>query len=191
MILKKHLIKESLLLLILLFSIQNIFGQENSYLKKGRPYIVKIFANQKQIVNKGVLYKVTDSSVIVISEIDYYNFKNSLSFKQIEIPIKEIDKIKISRKGYFIKSLGIATATGATLGAIAGFSSSDGQSSNNNIVFLTTQEKAIILGVGGAIAGIVAGSIIGFVKTTIPINKKAFEFKISKAYLEKRSLINE
>ena len=109
---EKYFTKGIILFLILQFPLHNIFGQANTNFKSGYHYIVKIVDYQKKKVSRGALYKVTDSSVIIISEIEYFNFKNNLSFKKTEIAIKEIDKIKISREYHFSTSLGIGIATG-------------------------------------------------------------------------------
>lgn len=151
------------------------------------PYKIKIIDSSKGN-NKGILYSVTDSTLIIISELDYYRFRNNVDFQKTTISFNQIDKIKISKKNHFWRSFGITTIAGATIGTILGYSSGDDHPTKRDMISLTAKEKAFILGTGGTLVGAVTGTIIGLIQIHIPINKQYVSFNRKKDYLAKRSL---
>lgn len=178
------LINISILLSLLSF-FSDIKSQTYS---KNTPYKIKIIDFQKGS-NKGILHSVTDSSLIIISELDYYRFKNNVEFQKTTISFNQIDKIKISKKNHFWRSFGITTIAGATVGTILGYSSGDDQK-GKGLIKLTAKEKAFILGTGGTLVGAVTGTVIGLIQIHIPINKQYISFSRKKEYLAKRSLLH-
>lgn len=176
------LINISILLSLLSF-FSDIKSQTYS---KNTPYKIKIIDFQKGS-NKGILHSVTDSSLIIISELDYYRFKNNVEFQKTTISFNQIDKIKISKKNHFWRSFGITTIAGAAIGAISGYSSGDDK---QGLIAFTAKEKAVITGVGGTIIGALTGTVIGLIQIHIPINKQYISFSRKKEYLAKSSLLH-
>ena len=150
------------------------------------PYKIKVVNNEKENT-KGILYNVTDSTLVLISELDYYRFKNKLDFTKTTISFSQIDKIKISKKKHFWRSFGITTFAGAFIGAISGYSAGDDKT---GYVGFSAKEKAIFGGIGGTISGALIGTTIGLIQINIPINKKYTTFCQRKDYLTKRALLN-
>ena len=165
-----------------LFFFSDIKAQ--TYSNNTTPYKIKIIDSQKGS-NKGILYSVTDSTLIIISELDFYRFKNNVDFQKTTISFNQIDKIKISKKNHFWRSFGITTIAGAAIGAISGYSSGDDK---QGYVGFKAKEKAVISGVGGTIIGALTGTVIGLIKINIPIDKQYVSFSRKKDYLLKRSL---
>lgn len=156
------------------------------------PYKIKLIDSQNGN-NKGILYSVTDSTLIIISELDYYRFRNKVDFQKTTISFDQIDKIKILKKNHFWRSFGVTTLAGATIGAIAGYSDGDSNSASGKgyaSIGASAKEKAVIVGVVGTLIGVATGTIIGLVQINIPINKKYISFNRKKEYLAKRSLLH-
>lgn len=171
------------ILATLLFFSSDIISQTYS---NTTAYKIKIIDSPKKN-NKGILYSVTDSTLIIISELDYCRFfKNNLEFQKTTISFYQIDKIKISKKNHFWRSFVVATIAGATIGAISGYSAGDDKQS---YVGFKAKEKAVIAGVGGTLIGAFTGTIIGLIQINIPINKQYLLFSRKKEYLAKRSLL--
>ncbi len=177
------------IVLSLLFFFSDIKSQTYPY-NSTTLYKVKIIDSQKGN-NKGILYNVTDSTLIIISEIDYYRFfKNNLDLQKTTISFNQIDKIKISKKNHFWRSFGVTTLAGATIGAVLGYSSGDDHPTKRDMISFTAKKKAVIVGVVGTLIGAATGTIIGLVQINIPINKKYISFSKKKEYLAKRSLLD-
>ena len=177
-----------LILFIFLLLIENLSSQTfNKPLKT--PYKIKVIDFQKKENKNGILYKVTDSSLVIITEIDYYKFKNNIDFQKTVIPFSNIDKIKISKKNHFWRAFGITTLAGAGIGALSGYFGGDDHPTNG-VVGFTAKEKAVIVGVGGTCIGALAGTVIGLAQINIPINRKYIEFSRRKESLIRKAISN-
>ena len=171
---------------------ENCTSQINSeHLRE--PHKIKIIESHEPI-GYGLLYSVSDSSVIVISEKEYYNMSHHLNFNKTIIPYSNIDNLKIERNTNFWIPVGITTLLGASIGAISGYTGGTDETHKGYSVSFSAKEKAAILGAGGALLGVITGITIGIIRVNIPINikihKQYFEFEKRKNSLLKKSILN-
>ncbi len=146
-----------------------------------RPKIYRtwIYLNSGFVIN-GSLYQVNDSSIVVSSSFRVQDYLDN-RYEIFELPINNIETIKIRRN----KSVG----TGLWLGAISGFTIGFvvGHSTAENS-FFSGSEVGFILGTPGAVAGAVLGAIVGSLKTNISIDGSIDTFNKNKERLKKYSI---
>jgi hypothetical protein len=129
--------------------------------EKKRNYKIWIESNVKDIKYKGRLIKLKDSSIVI----------SFLEDKILEIPVKEIDKLKFRRKGAIGKGAGIGAATGVIVGIISGLADGDDPPPEFFFEFsYTAEEKAGGAAVSLGILGAATGSVIGSLKKKFKIN---------------------
>lgn len=150
-------------------------------------YNIKIFDEKNNITASGLLFHVSDSSLTVIPDIDYFVFTMNRPFEKIMVPFYKIEKIKIWRQNKFWRSAGIGVACGAGLGALLGFGSGD-DTGNNGFVVFTAGQKAVMVGILGSLGGLVIGSIIGCTRRIIFIHRNLVAFSKNKQELKKKSI---
>ncbi len=178
--------KQICFLLIAFLFIQKGSAQSNVY-REGIPHKIKIDNKENITLNKGILYSVTDTSVILISEEEYHRFKSNLDIeKKIVIPVNQIDYLIVWKKNRFGRVLTLSTGIGATVGAIAGYA--DGADGPGYVSF-NENEKALLGGIGGAFFGALAGCFIGSTHVRIHINKNKEKFISKKDFLARRSAL--
>lgn len=166
---------------------QNISAQ-SKLSGKETPYKIKIFGKENSLPSEGILHSVTDSSIILISELDYSRFRSNIDIeKKIVIPANQIDRIILWKKNRFVKVLMASALVGGTIGAISGYNSGDDDS---GYVTFSSNEKAILGGIGGMAIGAIAGCFIGTFKARIFIEGNNEKFMRKKDFLTERSAVN-
>lgn len=165
------MLKFTLLLLIGLFMSFSNFAQSKQ--KKAKKYKAWISLLDDKSVVKGYFNDLKDSSIVVL---------DSKNKERIELPVNNIDMIKIRRKNRIGRSAGIGAASGFVFGAILGYS--DGDDPPDTFLFkYTAEEKAgasaiLLMPIG---AGIGAG--IGSFKKKFDIGGSMVNYKALKPKL--------
>lgn len=122
--------------------------------KKMRTYNVTIFTATNPGKIHGLLYQVSDSSIVVIDD-----------DQRISVPAKSIQSLKIKRKAAVGRGAAVGALTGFGLGAMIGLASGDDECPQGSICIYqaTAGEKAlgggIVLSGGGALIGLIIGSV--------------------------------
>jgi hypothetical protein len=180
-----------LLSLVLVF----ILGQTSIFAQKSdhKRYVATIKTNRTKIT--AVIYQVTDSSLLIIPEKVLKTLQKSnegfLSHRDIvpnlnEVLVKNIQQIHIRRsgkKGIKIASLIVGSFAGATLGAVIGASSVQAEKGD----YIGQLEKGFF-GMGGAIIGMSAGTLVGYLATTISLDSFYLEGSAKEFEKEKKSI---
>lgn len=136
---------------------------------------------------EGVLYQVTDTSIVLTQSLlvkDY--LMDSIQLKNLHC--KWIETIQTKRKNAVGRGALIGAACGFFVGAMVGFTDGDDE---NSIVFFSAEEKALLGGFTGAIAGAGIGVLLGSFKLSIPINRDQKKFRDTQFKLKKRALIHQ
>jgi len=147
------------------------YGQAGS--KKAKVYMASISTTAQEKRIKGVLEEVRDSSVIVFT-----------SNERIRIPASSIQEIKIKRKGAIGRGALAGGLTGLGLGLIIGLASGDDKCDPNAwcIMPMTAEEKGLaagtVLGISGAVLGIIIGSVSKAEKIAINGDQKVFHDQV-------------
>ncbi len=135
---------------------------------------------------KGILFEIRDSSIIVnrnlnilIEDDIYLPVQENLS-DFTDIPITDIDVIKVRREGKIGKSMLIGTISGFVVGGLIGLIAGDDW-------YMNAEGKAIIVGLPFAVAGAGIGSLVGSAKITIPINGSIMKYNRNKNKLKRYS----
>lgn len=156
--------------------------------------IIHVYSEDKKL--KGILFKTTDSSIIIIPETGYLTLQQCNEYKnKINLPPSQIDKIKYFSTKKFMLSAGIGLFTLGIAGSIFGYSQGDDvPPSSKNWTFnfnplYTAKQKAMFDGIIGGAIGLTAGIIIGVVKITIPIYKSRRQFDVYRDDLREISLV--
>jgi hypothetical protein len=175
-----------LFVVLLILTECSAFAQRYDTQRKIKRYWASIYNGTS--VTSGILYSVTDSAVILISQQEFEKYKQRKDYKSTTIPYSAIDIIKLSRQGRFIKCLGLGVLAGTAVGLAIGEAGSknvdpDSETSAGDKVFLGTG-----LGLAG---GLVTGFIIGIVHKSYSIHNNASDFGEQKESLSKKSLLNE
>jgi hypothetical protein len=159
----------ALLGILIFFSIEIKAQNTSKKVKVHKVWILKV-DNSKDI--KGVLFEANDSFLRIID-------KNN---SETIVNVKDINKIKIRRKGKIGNSAAIGALTGIATGALIGFVSGDDPVKKGSIDWgswgerhytnegLKAGDKAIILGVSLGATGSIVGAIIGTKKEIFLIN---------------------
>ncbi|MGI9531681.1 hypothetical protein [Lutimonas sp.] len=146
---KTHLILITMLLFLTSLNVTN------AQKKKGRTYKTWVEISQTNLKYKGQLIQLKDSSIVI----QFWQ-----ETKTMEIPVKEIHKLKFRKKGAIGMGAGIGAGVGILTGAIAGIADGDDPPAETWFQFSSTAEEkatggAITLGILGAATGSVIGSI--------------------------------
>lgn len=153
--------KTKLIVLSLLVFITSLYFV-NAQNKKGRTYKIWVELSEKDQKYKGQLLTLKDSSIVI---------RYGQEEETLEIPVKEIDKLKFRKKGAIGMGAGIGAGAGIVVGIISGAVAGDDPPSETWFDFSSTAEEksaggAITLGVLGA----ATGSVIGSLKKKFTIN---------------------
>jgi len=141
--------------------------------KKFRPYKAKVIHLHGLPDVDGILYDVTDSSIVLTNSSSFKDFESS-GYRSIAI--EQIEKIKLQRKGKVWVSALIGAAGGAATGALV--------ESFDDSNFTATAGFAA----GGAVLGALIGTIVGAAtRIKIRINGQKSQFKASQERLYRYS----
>jgi hypothetical protein len=127
-------------------------------------------------ITKGYLYAISDSLVLVTQQKQVLRFYPNTTNMEKAFNIRDIEYVKIHRKGALGRSVLIGTVSGALIGAITGFAGGDDP--KGELFATTASEKAVGGAFAGGVLGALTGLIIGFAahKTfTIHGKKERFE----------------
>lgn len=179
---------------LIVLVILGLFFQNNlqaQYDKKVKLYKTWISLNQQPYKVNGTLYDVRDSSILVSSSLSIKDY-NTNNFEVTDISVFEIKNINVRKKNKVGKSALIGAAVGITVGAIAGYSMGDDESSGPwDLYNYSAEQNALGGAVAGGIIGAGLGAAIGLIKVKIPINGSMDNYHDNKAKLREYSLIRE
>lgn len=182
------------------------FSDEKPVTKKGpRVATITLLDGIKQ---KGILYQLNDSQVVLLENIkgSTTNWKKPdfTPLNQFTIPTDQINTITFKKKNAGLKGMLIGMGIGIFTGAVIGFASGDDEITPYNgdlgDVFIalgnafaqTAGEKALTgaaaLGTGGALVGLVVGSVA---KKKFTIGGKKEKVRDLHAELIKRKIITQ
>lgn len=154
--------------------------------KRLKIYKTWISLNNESKTVKGVLYSITDSSILVSTSLIKEDYTTG-NFQTTTLNFKNIDLVKTRSKNSVLKGAVIGTVAGFFLGAIIGFI--EGDDDPAEVLFPSTAAQnalgnGVVLAIGGAGIGLLCGSI----KIKIPINVNTREFNSNKRKLEKYTI---
>lgn len=153
--------KTSFILITFLAFMTSIFFGHAQH-QKTRTFKIWVEISQKDLKYKGRLIQLKDSSIVI----QYWQEE-----KTLEIPVKEINKLKFRKKGAIGIGAGIGAGVGILTGIISGVAAGDDPPSETWFDFSSTAEEkatggAITLGILGA----ATGSVIGSIKKKFTVN---------------------
>ncbi len=129
---------------------------------------------------KGEIFLLNDSSIILKQKGIRKNQVTIYTDTLISVPVNDIDKINIIKKGAPGIGLLIGGVVGTVAGGLIGFSEGDDEP---GWFSLTAGEKASIGGILGFIPGALIGLVTGSAKLVIPIHGKNENYINRKAEL--------
>jgi len=165
------MLKFLLLLLIGLSMTCNAFCQEKN--KKTKKYKAWVSLLDSRSVVKGYFNSAKDSSILIL------NPKNN---ELIEVPIHQINKIKIRRKNRIGRATAIGAASGLLFGAITGYADGD-DPPETWLLRQTAEEKATVGAIAAIPIGAGIGAAIGSIKKTFKIGGSMANYRAQKPLL--------
>lgn len=163
--------KLKILVIVLLCSVTS-FSQQTK--KKIRPHRVWVSVIEDQDVIKGYLFAIDDTSIKIIN-------KKSLDTSDLKtVEAKNIDIIKIRRKGKIGRGIGIGAASGIVLGVIVGLV--DSQDS-----WISTETSVAMASAPLTLIGAGLGAGFGAIKKKIEVKGNIEVFKNEMNWLNDRS----
>jgi hypothetical protein len=178
---KTHLIKIIGLFIFFQFlGVQSVNSQDQKLKTKYKTWLV---TTPDIVTSKAHLYQLKDSSI---------NFANSLyplnpGFSK-EIEIRNIDVIKVRRKGRVFRGTLIGAVSGLVLGIVIGNAAVKTDECDDPCPSLGISEEAgkiLVVGLVGTVVGGSIGAAIGSMKVSIPINGKQSKYQEQKIKLQK------
>jgi hypothetical protein len=172
--------KKSLLLVVSILFIQLLTAQDSLQFKHGT-YKVTINTSSDNMGVQGYLQSLSDTSVYISSLPVKFNGYANPNSKLSSISYKEINDVRLRRKGSTARGFLIGAIAGAALGAILGYASGDDVQKNPNswcIPCFTAGQKAQLIGISLGAIGAGIGGLVGKSahKTfTIKNNKESFD----------------
>jgi len=162
------------ILILLLFSTL-VFAQAEKAKIKIYKTKVKLMNNKKVI--KGTFYAFNDSIIMLIDAKRTYDIiHNRFHFRKI--PIKNVKKLKVRRKGQVGTFVLLGAIVGATSGTIHGLIQGDDLTPCNRWGgCLSAGDKAIMYALPFSIIGATLGGIIGAPRKHFVINGNSENFK--------------
>jgi hypothetical protein len=154
--------------------------------KRLKIYKTWISLNNESKTVKGVLYSITDSSLLVSTSLVKEDYTNG-NFQTTTLNFKNIDLVKTRSKNRVLKGALIGTVSGFFLGAIIGFIEGD-DNPDEVLVPSTAAQNALGNGVVLAIGGAGIGTLCGLIKIKIPINGSMSNFNSNKRKLAKYAI---
>lgn len=162
-----------------------------------KPSIYKAWAGNIDRKVVGALYEVTDSSLKISNSMNLAHYETG-EFKYVDVYARDIETIKLRRKGRIGRGILIGAISGFFTGAIIGLIAGDddcesevGLASFFCHAFATTAEqKALSTGAFLGVTGGLVGAVVGSIKIKIPINGTPDNFASNRKRLMRLS-INE
>jgi hypothetical protein len=138
---------------------------------------------------EGVLYSLTDSSVLVSRSLVALDYKTN-SFRTNEILVKNIETIKVRKKNSIAIGAVSGFVSGLVLGIIIGYVQGDDPEYSSPFQSLsrTAGQKAFIWGIPLSLAGAGIGAGIGSIRVNFPIHGKVENFRTHKNTLNNYSI---
>lgn len=155
----------NVLILIVLCSLNSLNAQDTIQKKKIFRTWISFYREPFKI--NGILYEVNDSSLLVSCSLVKKGYSTD-RFEMAKLNINNIETIKIRRNNNIGRGILFGTLTGFFLGGMVGLIS--GNDPPDTWFGMTAGDKAILLGVPLAVAGVGIGAAIGSIKVKIPIN---------------------
>jgi len=160
-----------------------------------KPSIYKAWTSNIDRKLVGALYEVTDTGLKISNSMDFDNYATG-DFQYVDIYARDIETIKLRKKGKIGRGILIGALSGFATGALIGLISGDddcesevGLASAFCHIFATTAEqKAISNGVFLGVTGGLIGAVVGSIKIKIPINGAPEKFKANRDRLTGLSL---
>jgi hypothetical protein len=157
----------------------------NAQYSTTRPYKIWLELNNETKTKSGVLYNVTDSSLIITK---------SLKIKQFPVSNDQLAEYNISTIELIYKrkvnSIGVGASSGAFIGAILGLVIALESNSNSSGFQIFSDEEIILISSGGfATIGALIGTAVGTARYQIPINGKKERLEKHHEKLKKNSLL--
>jgi len=169
--------KTIVVIIIIVFYCGITYGQDSVVKKK----IYKTWLSLENDTKlKGILYQVTDSSLIVSKSL-VVSGRLSQSLNLEEIHFRDINFIYTKKKNATGNGALIGAGAGLLLGVVIGLSSGD---DSGGFISFSAEEKAMMTGSALAILGAGLGALVGSVKMTIPINGNHTKFNLNKGKLK-------
>ena len=157
---------------------------QQSTRQKTRYYEVWISFFDSETVYKGILYEVSDSSVLISDIVPLQNHPAGSEFLK-EFSYSNIENIKARR----LKSVGRGTVIGAGIGAGAGLIA--GISLYGEAILMFAGTPALVMMFPAAAVGAGAGALVGLVKDRFPIESDIDNFNLYRSSLQAYSLQQE
>src|ERR1043166_4930954 len=110
----QKLSKTAVLFSFLFLSAVTLSAQRYDTQKKIKRYYVSVY--NETSVTKGILFEVTDSAIVMLSNTEYEKYKQRKDYKLTTVHYSNIDMIKVARVGRFIKCLGLGALFGTGIG---------------------------------------------------------------------------
>ena len=146
-------------------------------------YKTWVSLNSSDILYKGVLYKVNDSSITLSNSFAFIDYVEN-DFKTMTFQVNNIEMIKTRKKNNALRGLWIGAVSGFGAAIIWGFTSHGGSLSNADAAW-----TALTYAVPSAAIGAGVGALIGsVVHLRIPIHGNMNKYNSRKKKLKKRSL---
>lgn len=172
-----------ILIAVLILCLAGQAAAQKDSIGKKKIYKAWLNLNKEPSKQKGVLYEIRDSSV-VLSDSKHKADYHTGNFKITSIDAGAIDKIKLRSKGRVNRSALIGFGAGFVAGGLAGalmMGSLSQQESTAGFIFVASWAGAL----GAAI-----GAIIGSIKISIPIGGDLIRFNASKKMLNSYAMLN-
>jgi hypothetical protein len=162
------------------------YAQRYDSQRRIKRYYANVYSETS--VTKGILFGVTDSTIIMLDNKEYEKYKQRKDYKLTTVHYSNIEIIKLARTGRFIRSLGIGALAGAGIGFIIGKAGSKNVDPDSE----TTAEDKVFLGTGlGLAAGVAVGFVYGLLHKSYSIHKNAADFQNNKEAIANRALQNQ
>lgn len=148
--------------------------------KEGTPYKVWAHLHDNPTPVTGFLLMTTDSSILLSKKP-----KGDNPGKIVELPIRQVDKIKLSPRGKLGKCVAAGAAIGLGSGFILGYASGDDK---EGFFTFTKEEKARLGAIALGFTGTITGLIVGLQKKVIKLNGSAENYRLYRPLLNKYAL---
>jgi hypothetical protein len=165
--------------------IKEIKLKDSLFVATKKRYQTWISLNNTIFNVKGTLYKIKDSSILVmkVAEKNVYSVDRS---EMIKIQVNYTETIKVRRNGNIGRGFLIGALSGVAVGTMIGFIKGDDP--KEYWIRFSAEDYALIYGITLGIGGGLLGGAIGSAKIKIPINGSFENFNKERSRLKKYSL---
>lgn len=140
---------------------------------------IKVLENTEPI--EGGLYKLQDSSVLLIPKVIFRN-KLYTEVTYMDIAIDNIELIKVRRRGRVGRGAAIGAVSGFGMGFITGFFLS------KDAVYFSQVQAGAILGGLAVIPGVIIGTVIGTIQVKVTLNGSIETYNTKRTELQKYTM---